>query len=38
MSKIITGTLEMEQGGTLRSLDEVCEEIISRFQRGEAGV
>ena len=30
--------VEMEQGGTLRSLDEVCEEIISRFQRGEAGV
>ena len=30
--------VEMEKDGTLRSLDEVCEEIISRFQRGEAGV
>ena len=27
--------VEMEKDGTLRSLDEICEEIISRFQREE---
>ena len=27
--------VEMEKDGTLRSLDDVCEEIISRFQEGE---
>ena len=27
--------VEMEKDGVLRSLDEICEEIISRFQRGE---
>ena len=28
--------VEMEKDGTLRSLDEICTEIIARFQRGEA--